>query len=409
MGIFGPQPVGMMRIIRRRRGLMAAVLFWSAVAGAAPRARDLGVPFDGTPGPLNAITDVSGVEVGETTLIREGDGAARRVRTGVTAIFPRGRDFTGRVFAATHVLNGNGAMTGAAWVNESGALGSPIVLTNTFSVGTARDATIAWFAQRHPGAPLDDACLPVVSETWDGFLNDIGGFHVGRADVFSALDGARGGPVAEGDVGGGTGMIAFGFKGGTGTASRVLGGEDGGYAIGALVQANFGRRENLHVAGVPVGREIPGLQPSRGAPADGAGSIIVVLATDAPLLPHQLRRLAQRAELAVGIVGGRGENSSGDFMIAFSTANAADVSKTSGEARVTLLPNDRLNPLFNAAVQATEEAIINAMVAAKTMTGVDGHIVYALPHDRLRQVLRHHGRLQSPIGQTTEAPHKSRP
>lgn len=372
---------------------MLAWLGATLAALAGPRARDLGVPFDGTPGPLNAITDVAGVEVGEVTLVA-GEGR-NAVRTGVTAILPRGRDFTGRVFAATHVLNGNGEMTGLAWVNESGCLGAPIVLTNTLSVGTARDATIAWFMARHPKAPIDDACLPVVTETWDGFLNDIRGFHVGQADVWAALAGAKTGAVPEGDVGGGTGMIAFGFKGGTGTASRVLPVSDGGFTLGVLVQANFGRRSNLHIAGVPVGREISGLQPSRGAPADGAGSIIVVVATDAPLLPTQLRRLAQRAALGVGIVGGRGENTSGDFMLAFSTANADEASRTTGEAHVTLLPNDRLNPLFNAAVQATEEAIVNAMVAAKTMTGVRGRKVFALPHDQLRQILANYHQLNA--------------
>ncbi|MFI5356200.1 MAG: P1 family peptidase [Opitutales bacterium] len=363
-------------------------------AGAAPRARALGVPFAGAAGPLNAITDVAGVEVGEVTLIRgAGPGA---VRTGVTAIFPRGRGFTGRVFAATGVLNGNGEMTGAAWIDESGALGAPIVLTNTLGVGVARDAAIAWFMHNHPQAPLDDACLPVVAETWDGFLNDINGFHVRAEDVRAALDGAGGGPVAEGNTGGGTGMVAFGFKGGTGTASRVLAAADGGYAVGVLVQANFGRRENLAIAGVPVGRAIPDLVPSRGAPADGAGSIIVVVATDAPLLPGQLRRLARRAELAVGIAGGRGENSSGDFMLAFSTANAGEASKIRGEAQARFLPNERLNPLFNAVVQATEEAIVNALVAAETMTGVDGHVVYALPHDRLQTILQAYHRYEPP-------------
>lgn len=374
---------------------------------ASPRARDLGVPFVGTPGPWNAITDVTGVEVGETTLMA--DEGPHAVRTGVTTILPRGRDFTGRVFAGTHVLNGNGEMTGLAWINESGCLGAPVVLTNTLSVGTARDATIAWFMARHPQAPIDDACLPAVTETWDGFLNDIRGFHVQSADVFAALDGAQGGAVPEGDVGGGTGMIAFGFKGGTGTASRVLPVEAGGYTIGVLVQANFGRRANLHIAGVPVGREITDLQPSRGAPADGSGSIIVVVATDAPLLPHQLRRLAQRAALGVGIIGGRGENTSGDFMIAFSTANATAASNTAGEVQVTMLPNDRLNPLFNAVVQATEEAIVNAMVAAKTMTGVEGHEVFALPHDRLRQILTNYNRLATSPEVSADTPAPASP
>ena len=362
-------------------------------AAAKPRARELGIPFSGTPGPLNAITDVAGVEVGHVTLIR-GEGklvvGQGPVRTGVTAILPRGKQFTGRVFAARHNLNGNGEMTGASWLDESGCLGSPILLTNTHSVGVVRDAVIAWLLKRTAGGGYSgDISLPVVSETYDGFLNDIDGFHVKPEHAAAALDSATGGPVAEGNVGGGTGMIAHRFKGGIGTSSRLLPLEDGGYTVGVLVQANYGRRPNLHIAGVPVGRELTDLAPTRG-PQQGEGSIVIIVATDAPLLPHQLRRIAQRASLGVGIVGGRGENSSGDLFLAFSTASPDEVSKAEGLAQINMLPNDRINPLFNATVDATEEAIVNALIAADTMTGINGNTVHALPHDRLVEILRRH-------------------
>jgi D-aminopeptidase len=366
-----------------------------------PRARDLGVPFDGTPGTANAITDVKGVEVGYTTLISgEGDKA---VRTGVTAILPQGKSFNGRLFAAWHTLNGNGEMTGTTWVEESGGLGSPILITNTHSVGVVRDAVIEWAAKKFPGEGYSgDFSLPVVAETWDGFLNDINGFHVKKEHVFAALDSAKSGPIAEGNVGGGTGMAAHGFKAGTGTSSRVLAANFGGYTVGVLVQANYGARQLFNVAGVPVGREITDLQMKQGTEAtsslykkgnEGDGSIIVVLATDAPLLPHQLKRIAQRISLGVGKVGGRGENSSGDIFIAFSTANAAEFGKNEGIANIQMLPNDRINQLFWATVAATEEAIINAMVTAETTTGYKGNTIYALPHDRLREVLRKYNRL----------------
>ncbi|HZH89218.1 MAG TPA: P1 family peptidase [Pyrinomonadaceae bacterium] len=361
-----------------------------------PRARDLGVPFDGTPGAQNAITDVRGVEVGFTTLI-SGDGKLETgrgpVRTGVTAILPQGKTFRGRVFAAWHALNGNGEMTGTTWVEESGGLGTPVLITNTHSVGVARDAVIEWNARRGTGEGYSgDFSLPVVAETWDGFLNDINGFHVKKEHVFQALDTARGGAVAEGNVGGGTGMVAHGFKGGTGTASRVLVAEEGGYTVGVLVQANYGRRDLLHIAGVPVGKEIADLLPRPGKPNDGAGSIIVVVATDAPLLPHQLKRLVRRVSLAIGEMGGRGEDSSGDIFIAFSTANP-EAGKTGGTAQLTMLPNERINPLFRATVGATGESIVNAMVAAETMRGINGNTVYALPHERLRAALKKYGRL----------------
>jgi L-aminopeptidase/D-esterase-like protein len=380
------------------RNVILSVLLLAPLSAEAqkPRARDLGVPFTGTPGPLNAITDVAGVEVGHVTLI-SGSGKLVRgkgpIRTGVTAILPRGRKFGERVFAAWTALNGNGEMTGAAWVEESGHLGTPILITNTHSVGTVRDAVIEWSANRGTKEGYSgDFSLPLVTETWDGFLNDINGFHVKKEHVFQVMDNARGGPVAEGNVGGGTGMVAHRFKGGIGTSSRVLKKEDGGYTVGVLVQANYGRRDLLRIAGVPVGQEIADLLPKRGDAGDGSGSIIVVVATDAPLLPHQLKRLARRAGLGVGVVGGRGENTSGDLFIAFSTANPEN-SKMEGVAHIEMLPNERISPLMSETVNATEEAIVNALVAAETMTGVDGNTVYALPHDRLRAVLKRYGRL----------------
>lgn len=364
--------------------------------GNKPRARDLGIPFDGTPGPLNAITDVQGVEVGQVTLI-SGEGklvvGQGPVRTGVTVIFPQGKSFRDRLFGAWFALNGNGEMTGTTWLQESGCLGSPILITNTQSVGVVRDAVTEWNVRRgHVDDYSGDFSLPVVAETWDGLLNDIDGFHVRKEDVFAALDGARPGPVAEGNVGGGTGMVCHRFKGGTGTSSRVLGLSDGGYVLGVLVQANYGSRETLAIAGVPVGREITDLMPRPGRADAKDGSIIVVVATDAPLLPHQLERLAKRVALGLAVAGGRGNDSSGDLFIAFSTANP-QVAKTSGLAHLTMLPNERIDPLFLATVQATEEAIANALVAAETMTGVNGNTVYAIPHDRLREVLRKYNRL----------------
>ena len=367
-----------------------------ALSQSKPRARDLGIPFDGTPGPLNAITDVKGVEVGYTTII-SGEGklvvGKGPVRTGVTAIFPKGKEFRDRVFGAWFTLNGNGEMTGTTWLQESGYLVTPVLITNTHSVGVVRDAMIEWNVKRggsegHSG----DFSLPVVAETYDGFLNDIDGFHVKKEHVFQALEGAKSGPIAEGNVGGGTGMIAHRFKGGTGTSSRKLDEKTGGYTVGVLVQANYGSRDLLHIAGVPVGKEITDLMPERSKQDDGAGSIIVVVATDAPLLPHQLKRIVTRVPLGIALVGGRGEDSSGDIFLAFSTANP-EASKTTGLAQVSMLPNEQLNPLFRATVEATEEAIVNALVAAETMTGRDGNKVYALPHDRLKQILKKFNRL----------------
>ena len=358
---------------------------------AKPRARDLGVPFDGTPGPLNAITDVQGIEVGFVTLI-EGDGALQAgkgpVRTGVTAILPRGKGSTDPVMAGWFSLNGNGEMTGTTWIKEGGFLEGPVFITNTHSVGTVRDASIAW-GLKH-GAQLQPWSLPVVAETWDGTLNDINGFHVKPEHVFAALDGARSGPVPEGNVGGGTGMICYQFKCGTGTASRKLDAQAGGYTVGVLVQANHGRRAELRIAGVPVGEQVP-LPPPRAGDDPELGSIIIVVATDAPLLPHQLERVARRASLGLARTGATSGNGSGDIFIAFSTANAVAASATD-VVEVQMLPNDRINAVFSATVQATEEAIVNALVAGETMRGANGRVIEALPHDTLKSLLKKYGR-----------------
>ncbi|MEO8431523.1 MAG: P1 family peptidase [Acidobacteriota bacterium] len=362
-------------------GLLGAA---TAYAQTKPRARDLGIPFGGTPGPLNAITDVAGVQVGYATLI-SGEGkmppGQGPVRTGVTAIFPRGIESHVRVFGGWFSLNGNGEMTGTTWLEESGLLAGPVMITNTHSVGVVRDAVIAWQV-RHGRLETDDWSLPVVAETWDGWLNDLNGFHVHPDDVFHAMDAARGGRIDEGNVGGGTGMICYEFKGGTGTSSRRLAAKDGGYTIGVLVQCNCGRRAQLTIAGAPVGREIPE-HPAYG----DTGSIIIAVATDAPLLPHQLKRLARRASLGLARTGSISGDGSGDIFVAFSTANP-DVQKLKGVADLKMLPNDQMNPLFEATVQATEEAIVNALVAAETMTGIEGHRVIALPHDRVREIFQ---------------------
>ena len=426
-----------LRAVGRVRGLAvltAALALVGQSAGhgfaqEAARARDLGIPFDGTPGPLNAITDVTGVEVGHTTLI-EGGGALVTgrgpVRTGVTAILPRGRSGPDTVFAATFSLNGNGEMTGAAWIEESGQLEGPILITNTHSVGVVRDAVIGWQVEHRPGFLW---ALPVVAETYDGILNDINGFHVRPEHVRAALAGARGGPVAEGSVGGGTGMICNGFKGGIGTSSRRLPERGGGWTVGVLVQCNYGSQSSVLIGGLPVGRRMledgfqgmcrGGIDPTLdfldGLPrCDGAGaletrpreddprspasalhdlgSIIIVIATDAPVLPHQLERLATRATLGLGRLGSISGNGSGDLFIAFSTA-ATGLGVELGHVPVRMLGNENMNWLFAAVVQATEEAVVNAMVAAETMTGADDVTVRALPHDRVRAILREHGRL----------------
>lgn len=378
--------------------LFLAVLPFLLIAQPSkPRARDLGIPFEGAPGKFNAITDVAGVEVGMVTLI-EGNGELKEgkgpVRTGVTAILPKGKKSIDRVFAAWFTLNGNGEMTGTTWVEESGGLGSPVMITNTHSVGVVRDAVIEYYMKRVDQSTYSgDVSLPVVAETWDGFLNDINGFHVKKEHAIRAIETAAGGPVKEGNVGGGTGMVAHQFKGGTGTSSRVLTTEQGGYTVGVLVQANYGRRALLSIAGVPVGKEIPDLLPVTGKGDVDSGSIIVVLATDAPLLPHQLKRLARRVSLGIGVMGGRGGNSSGDIFIAFSTANP-EVNKDAGIVRLDMLPNERINPLFEASAAATEEAIVNAMVAAETMVGINGNTVHAIPHDRLINALKKYNRLR---------------
>lgn len=442
------------------RALFCLVLLCAPLAATAqdvrpakPRARELGLSahIGGTPGALDAITDVAGVEVGHTTLVAgeppltAGKGP---VRTGVTVVHPRGRANSDPVFGAWFTLNGNGEMTGTTWIEESGFVEGPVAITNTHSVGAVHDAILRWQTMR-PG--IQQWGLPVVAETYDGDLNDINGFHVTSDHVFKALDGAAGGPVAEGNVGGGTGMICHQFKGGIGTASRVLPEGEGGFTVGVLVQCNYGSRARLSVAGVPVGQEIQDLMPcaTRSAfgpfkacepagdarhrtPADGVGagsvgndgigadgigadgigvdgidadrgSIIVIVATDAPLLPHQLKRLATRASLGIGRMGGLGANSSGDIFLAFSTANPG-AATAPGRAPVEMVPNRRINGLFQATVQATEEAILNALLAAETMEGGEGLRVYALPHGRLLDVMARYGRAGHDAGSTTNPP-----
>ena len=379
-----------------------SAISWAAAQAtppAKPRARDLGVPFDGTPGPLNAITDVSGVTVGHTTLI-SGEGKLQvgngPVRTGVTAVLPRGKDsMNNPVFAGWWSLNGNGEMTGTTWVEESGFLEGPVMITNTHSVGVVRDAVIQWrVAHGQPDPTGYWWSLPVVAETWDGWLNDINGFHVKPDHAFHAIDSARGGAVEEGNVGGGTGMVCNEFKGGIGTSSRKIESKIGAYTVGVLVQCNYGTRKNLRIAGVPVGREIPE-DPAYASTSFNEldrGSIIVVVATDAPLVSHQLKRLARRVSLGLGRNGSISGNGSGDIFIAFSTANPG-AAAAGHIVDLKMLPNDQLDPVFAATVQATEEAVINAMVAAETMTGIENHKVIALPHDRLREVLKKYNRL----------------
>jgi D-aminopeptidase len=391
---------------------------YDAAAQSKPRARDLGIPLDGTPGPLNAITDVEGVEVGYATLV-SGEGKREvgkgPVRTGVTAVLPRGRATLAPVFAAFTIGNGNGDMTGTHWVDESGVLETPILITNTLSVGVVRDAVVSWMVKRGVPGPF---WYPVVAETSDGLLNDQKGQHVKAEDAIRALESAHGGRIEEGNVGGGTGMLCHGFKGGTGTASRRLSSGGGGYTVGALVQCNYGSRSELRIAGIPVGREIRGYEPCvaktvdpplRGVPictdqAPGPskegpeqGSIIVVIATDAPLTPDQLKRVVRRVSLGMGRMGSSHGNGSGDIFIAFSTANRdADGGNSAGSrgpATITRLASSALDPLFLATVQATEEAIVNALVAAETMTGADYWRFFGIPHDQLQAVLRRHGRL----------------
>ncbi len=356
-----------------------------------PRARDLGIHFHGSPGALNSITDIPGVEVGYSTLI---SGAS--VRTGVTIIHPRGKRNHDPVFAGWFPFNGNGELTGSAWIQEGGFLEGPIGITNTHSVGVVRDTIIDWQVKQE--AIFQKWSCPVVAETADGWLNDMNGLHVKAEHVWQAIESAHGGPIEEGNVGGGTGMITYEFKGGTGTSSRVLWDEAGGWTVGALVQANFGRRFQLTVDGVAVGRHLTSDAPfTRGQDPfePETGSLIVVLATDAPLLPHQLVRLAKRATLGMGRTGSLGGNGSGDIFLAFSSSNPGAASSRSGEERaqrrgavsIEALPNGEIDPLLGAAAYATEEAIINAMVAADTMTGYNGMTVRALPHDELKALM----------------------
>jgi len=382
----------------------------STLAQKIVRARDIGVPFEGTPGPLNAITDVAGVEVGYTTIIR-GDGklvvGKGPVRTGVTAIIPRGHDsLNDPVYAAVFSLNGNGEMTGTHWVEESGFLEGPVVITNTHSVGVARDAVIAWRI-KHGAADASGYwwSLPLVAETWDGWLNDTNGFHVKPEDVFHALDSAHGGAIEEGSVGGGTGMICYEFKGGNGTASRKIeikepkassgqssangAGAARTYTVGVFVQANFGRRALLTITGVPIGKEIPG-----SVYKEDTGSCIAVVATDAPLLPNQLKRLARRVSIGLARTGTISGNGSGDLFIAFSTANKNVWAADQVTHSVQTVPNDLIDPIFGAVVEATEEAVVNALVDNQTMTGAGNHRVEALPHDRLRELLKKYNRLK---------------
>lgn len=381
--------------------LCLLLLIQSSIYGQKPRARDIGIPFNGITGKFNAITDVKGVEVGYSTII-SGQGkniiGKGPVRTGVTAILPRGMN-NNPVFANWYSLNGNGEMTGTTWLTESGFLETPIMITNTNSVGVVRDAVLKWFVDKHWYKEDFWYTYPVVAETYDGFLNDIYGFQVKESNVYEALDSAKTGYVKEGNVGGGTGMMCLGFKGGSGTASRIVKIKDSTYTIGVFVQTNFGRKPSLTIAGVPVGKELMDTlnnelkMPPQSYRQEGDGSIIVVVATDAPLLPHQLKRIAQRVPLGIGSVGGYGMNGSGDIFIAFSTANTTAFQRNDF-TKVDVLPNDLMNDLFEATVQATEEAIINAMIAAETMVGVNGNKSYALPHTLVIDLLKKYNRIK---------------
>jgi L-aminopeptidase/D-esterase-like protein len=377
------------------------LFIYASIFAQKPRARDIGIPFNGTTGKYNAITDVKGVEVGYSTII-SGQGKNIRgkgpVRTGVTAILPRGRN-NNPVFANWYSLNGNGEMTGTTWITESGFLETPVMITNTNSVGVVRDAVLKWFVDKHWYKEDWWYTYPVVGETYDGFLNDIYGFQVKESHAYEALDGAKTGFVQEGNVGGGTGMMCLGFKGGTGTASRVVKIKDSTYTVGVLVQSNFGRKSSLTIAGVPVGKALMDTLnnelnlPAQSYRKEGDGSIIVVVATDAPLLPHQLKRIAQRVPLGIGNTGGYGTNSSGDIFIAFSTANATAFQRRDF-TKVDVLPNDLIDPLFEATVQSVEEAIINAMVAAETKEGINGNKSYALPHQLVINLLKQYKRIK---------------
>ena len=367
------------------------------------KASELGIPLDGEPGPYNAITDIPDLKVGHSTII-SGEGqlvvGEGPVRTGLTAILPRGHHYD-PVFAGIFALNGNGEMTGSHWVEESGFMEHPVLITNTHAVGVTHDALIAWVGKNKFYEPLPGGSywvLPVVAETYDGFLNDVNGFHVKPEHVFEALDTAASGPVAQGNVGGGTGMMCHQFKGGIGTSSRVITGLPETYTVGVLVQANYGLRRNLTIASVPVGKEITDLMPEIGQPSpiSDTGSIIVIIATDAPLLPYQLKRMARRAALGLGRLGGFAANGSGDIILAFSTANP-NAAHRDREAVIRMIPNDFSDPLLEGVVQATEEAVINALLSAETMSGINGNTVYALPHDRLIDLLKKYGKYRAPV------------
>ena len=385
--------------------LLVAAVSLPAAQAARVRARDLHVVVGTLPtGRLNAITDVAGVLVGHATIVR-GDGRLKvgegPVRTGVTAVLPRRDIWFNGVYAATHTLNGDGEMTGTHWIRDRETLMHPVLITNTGSVGTVHEAEIAFMNERHPSR--DWAFLPVVGETWDGTLNDVRGQHVKKEHVFAAIEAAKDGAVVEGNVGGGTGMICYGFKGGIGTSSRRVPESAGSYTVGVLVQANFGRRPELTVAGVPVGREIADLTPEinrEGGAAgdinvDHEGSVIVVIATDAPLSSRQLERLAQRAALGLARTGSTSGNTSGDIFIAFSTGNTVPQSSDSRTLSATFVSPEStatLNPLFQAVVEATEESVLNALMKAETMTGINGNKVHALPYDRLKAAMSKYGR-----------------
>ena len=391
-------------MIKKTAIIFIGLLSCYQVYSQKPRARDLGIPFVGTPGAFNAITDVQGVEVGYSTIISgKGNNTVGNgpVRTGVTAIFPRGKakKFS-PVYANWYSLNGNGEMTGTTWVTESGFLETPIMITNTNSVGVVRDAVLKWYVDTDWYSGEDWwYTYPVVAETYDGFLNDIYGFHVKEKHVLEAIENSSSGQIAEGNIGGGTGMMCLGFKGGTGTSSRVLKIKDSSYTVGAIVQSNFGAKRNLSIAGVPVGVELKDTLnsvfngPPKSRRQEGDGSIIVIVATDVPLLPHQLKRIAQRIPLGIGIVGGRGSNGSGDIFLAFSTANEGAFNRDD-IASITSMPNDLLMPVFEATVQVVEEAIINAMIAAETMEGINGNTSYAIPHDVLVETLKKYNRIK---------------
>ena len=381
--------------------ILAVLMLIMQAAHGAPRARDLGVPFDGVPGPLNAITDVAGVEVGHTTLIA-GSGplvvGKGPVRTGVTAILPRGKSSRTPVHAGWFTLNAAGEMTGTTWLEERGVIDGPVMITNTHSVGVVRDAAVAWLVENEW---LGSWFAPVVAETWDGLLNDINGFHVKPFHATQAIETADSGPVTEGAVGGGTGMICAGFKGGIGTSSRRVEHNERVYTVGVLVQCNYGARRHLRIAGVPVGQELvdeylpcraDDPDPDRRCEDETDGSIIVVVATDVPLLPHQLRRVAKRPTLGIGRLGGVARAGSGDIFLAFSTGNAETGDRGAKPVTVDVFPNDQLTAIFAAAVQATEEAVVNALVAARTMTGADGLRVHGLPHGELRRLLKKYNR-----------------